>query len=519
MPFAPRVLALAFIPLLSRALAAQDNPEEILKPSVVAIRNDECAGTGMFLNESGLILTNAHVACSPLPYRVHAMATVKGGLKEVVFRKVALVGFHQEYDLALLRIDPAEHDAKVKPVTAAPGHPAVRERVWAMGFPGDHDQGRSKVLTWGEVRSNNRDFYGERYYELDISVFHGNSGGPLTNGKGEVLGVITILVSEGALAIPIEAARADRFGPLKDRAPNRTISLRLTSEADKLLQRSADGSSLMQALMLYQKALLWDAGNAGLYGKVGKFNLAARRYDAAAAYLVRSVQLQPWPDKPEVYLDLGLAFAGLKREEEARAAWGEGIQKFPLDNSALWGAMGAALEKSRHYFESACCARIALHTFSDRAADLNALYQRVEGKLSAEESGKLRDLETGIDSHLIRLGAEAGRARREGKAFMTPEAEKLLGAFDGVQQETPRGGATPSLPVRRDDRKPADASSLSDAELDARFVQVRFEVAKEHVRAGRKEKAIEILEDVVRSYPRHPETERARLLLQLLRKS
>jgi tetratricopeptide (TPR) repeat protein len=519
MPFAPRVLALAFLPLLSRALAAQDNPEEILKPSVVAIRNDECAGTGMFLDDSGLILTNAHVACSPLPFRVHALATVKGDLKEVVFRKVTLVGFHHEYDLALLKIEPAEHDAKVKPVTAAPGHPAVRERVWAMGFPGDHDHGRSKVLTWGEVRSTNRDFYGDRYYELDISINHGNSGGPLTNGKGEVLGVVTILVSAGALAIPIEAAKADRFGPLKERAPNRTISLRLITEAEQLLQRASDGSSIPQALTLYREALLWDAGNAGLYGKVGKFYLAARRHDAAAAYLARSVQLQPWPETPEVYLDLGLAFAGLRKEEEARAAWGEGAQKFPLDNSALWGAMGAALEKSRHYFESACCARIALHTFSDQSADLNALYQRVEGKLSAEESGKLRDLETGINNHLTRLGAEAERARREGRIYMTPEAEKLIGAFDGVQQETPRGGGPPPLPVRQDARTPAPAPPLGDAELDARFVQVRFEVAKEHVRAGRKEKAIEILEDVVRSYPKHPEAERARLLLQLLRKS
>src|SRR6476620_3916227 len=119
MPFAPRVLALALLLLICRPLAAQDNPEEILKPSVVAIRNDECAGSGMFLDDSGLILTNAHVACSPLPYRVHALATVKRVVKEVVFRKVAVLGFHPEYDLALLKVDLAEQDATVKPVAIA----------------------------------------------------------------------------------------------------------------------------------------------------------------------------------------------------------------------------------------------------------------------------------------------------------------------------------------------------------------------------------------------------------------
>jgi len=96
MSSAPRVLVPTLLILLSRSLAAEENPEEILKPSVVAIRNDECAGSGMFIDDSGLILTNAHVACSPLPYRVHALATVKRVMKEVVFRKVAVLGFHPE---------------------------------------------------------------------------------------------------------------------------------------------------------------------------------------------------------------------------------------------------------------------------------------------------------------------------------------------------------------------------------------------------------------------------------------
>ena len=514
MSFAPRLLAPALLLLLSRALAAQDNPEEILKPSVVAIRNDECAGSGMFIDDSGLILTNAHVACSPLPYRVHALATVKRVVKEVVFRKVEVLGFHAEYDLALLKVDLAEQDATVKPVAIASGPPAIRERVWAMGFPGDHEKGRAKVLTWGEVRSTQREFYGDRYYEMDISVYHGNSGGPLANSKGEVLGVITILVQTGALAIPIGEAKPGNFGPLRNRVPNRAMSLDLITKADKLLKGGTDPSSGAQAVMMYEEALLWDASNASLYTRVGKINLESGRYAAAAAYFIRSVQLQPWPDKAEVYLDLGVAFSGMKKDDEARAAWSEGLQKFPLDNSTLWGAMSLALERERRYFEAASCARIALRTFNGRAGDLNALFQRVEGKLSAEEMTKLRDLESGIDGHLSRLNAEAGRARREGKAFMTPEGEKVIGSIDGVRQEARNVGTG-----RLEPAPPARTPVYSDAELDARFVRGRIEVAKEHVRSGHPEKAIEILDDVVRSYPTHPETEPAKLLLKLLRKS
>jgi len=514
MLFLKRWLALALLPLLTTPLSGQDDPEEFLKSSVVAIRNDECSGSGMFLDETGLILTNAHVACSPLPFRVHALATVDGTLQEVVFRKVALIGFHPEYDLALLRIDPAERNAKVRPVVTASAPPAIRERVWAMGFPGDHNGGKTKVLTWGEVRSTDRDFYGDRYYELDISVYHGNSGGPLSNNKGQVLGVVTILLEEGVLAIPIGEAKPDRFGPLKNRAPNRSISTRLVAQADKLLEEPGSPAERIQAVRMYAQALLWDAGNASLYSKVGQLNLAARRHSAAAAYLVRSVQLQPWPDKPDVYRDLGLAFAGMKKAEEARAAWTEGLKKFPADGSALWGERAAALERERHYYEAARCARIALHTFSDQAGDVNALYKRVEARLTPAEAADLRNLESHLDDHLGRLRADADQARRDGKPFMTPEAEKFLSGFEGVQQEVRSPETRKAVPAPE-----ATAPEYSDEELTARFVRGRVEVAKENVRSGRTEQAVEILEDVLATYPSHPESEAARLLLKLLRKT
>lgn len=504
-------LALATLTLLASAAVAQDNPEDVLRPSVVAIRNEECFGSGMFMDAAGLILTNAHVVCSPLPYRVHALAMVKGASKEVVFNKVSLLGFHPEYDLALIRIDPSECDATVTPVTIAPSPPAIRERVWAMGFPSDHDQGKTKVLSWGEVRDTNRDFFGDRYLDLDISVYHGNSGGPLSNNKGQVLGVITILEQEGALAIPIGAAKPESFGPLKNRAPNRTISSHLVREAEKLMDGAPAARSVERAVVLYVEALLWDPGNALLYTKVGQINLTYGRAAPAVAYFVRSLQLQPWPEKPELYRDLGTAFAGIKKYDEAIAAWREGLFKFPLDNAFLWGELGVTLEREKKFYEAACCARFALRTYSKNAGDMNGLYKRVEGKLNAGELSHLRDLESHIDDHLGRLRADSDRARRDGKAYMTPEAEKAIGAYEGVQKEE----GDPGRRGLRTEQKPL---VLSDDELSVRFIRGRIEVAKEHVRGGRPQLAIDILEDVVSSYPRHPETEGARLFLKLLRK-
>ena len=60
---------------------------------------------------------------------------------------------------------------------------------------------------------------------------------------------------------------------------------------------------------------------------------------------------------------------------------------------------------------------------------------------------------------------------------------------------------------------------IPETELDARFIHGRIEVAREYLRNGKIDKAAEILEDVVRTYPIHPETDAARLALKLLKRS
>ena len=66
--------SLAFAILASGAEAQQDREKRAwnsVAPSVVGIQNDEGWGTGMILDEKGLILTNAHVMTSPLPCSVY----------------------------------------------------------------------------------------------------------------------------------------------------------------------------------------------------------------------------------------------------------------------------------------------------------------------------------------------------------------------------------------------------------------------------------------------------------------
>lgn len=504
-------LALAIATTLASPLAAQESVDDKLKSSVVRIGNEETSGSGMFLDADGLILTNAHVACSPLPFLVQAIVKVNGRAKEVTFSKVTLLGFHPSYDLALLRIDPTETGGSVKPVTLATALPVSGERVWAIGFPGDYERGKLKVATWGEMRSTSSDFYGLSYFQVDISVWHGNSGGPLCNDKGEVIGVVTAMGSDGkAFAVPIAAMKPEKFGPLKDRYPNREVSSLLLDHAEQQLKSEGPTSHVMH---LFETALLWDSGNAGLYSKVGQLNLKGDRYPSAVAYLTRSLQMQPWPEKTETYRSLGMALVSLRKADDALAVFREGLDKFPLDNAELWGDIATILEKQKLPVEAAYSARVALKTFSGHPGEMNEIYRRSHASLSPPDLTRLQDMESDLDNHLARLRAAADKARRDGKAFMNAEAQRVIANMAGVQKETLNPGLG-----RIEVGKPSTVK-MSDQELDIRFIRNRIEVAKEHVRSGKVDQGVEILEDLIKTYPSHPETEAARLALKIFKRN
>jgi|SRR5579862_1752509 len=507
-------LTVAILSSLLSPATAQETVEDKLRPSVVQIRNDECFGSGMFVDADGLILTNAHVACSPLPFRVDAFALVDGRFRDVTFTKVKLLGFHPEYDLALLRVDPEEVGSTIRPATLTKAAPIPGERVWAIGFPSDHDRGKAKVATWGEMRSPNKDFYGMPYLSADISVYHGNSGGPLCNEKGQVLGVVTAFTAGGALSVPISAFRPERFGPLKARNPNREISSFLLEQAEDLIKENGSANPSPQLMRYYETALLWDSGNASLYARVGQLNQVAGRYAAAVAYLTRSLQMQPWPEKAETYRSLGIALLGLKKEEDAVAVLREGLKKFPLDSSELWGDLATALEKGKRPLEAAFSARMALKTYSTHSKDMNEIYRRCQGALDRVDLDRLRDMERDLDGHLGRLRAESDKARREGRSFLHADAEKVIATMTGVQQEIIGTGQERVAP-----RAPVAPAKIPDEELDLRFIRGRLDVAKEYLRNGRQEKAVEILEDLIRTYPANPETDAARLALKLAQRN
>jgi S1-C subfamily serine protease len=166
-------------------------------------------GSGFVLDKQGHILTNNHV--------IDNAQTVEVTLSDKKKYKATVVGVDKNHDLALLQIKDA---ANLTPATLAESsNLVVGQRVYAIGnpfgFSGTMTRGIISAIRSVEMPSGNRI---DDAIQTDASVNPGNSGGPLLNSRGEVIGITTLIASNpngGAdqsagigFAIPIQTAKA-----------------------------------------------------------------------------------------------------------------------------------------------------------------------------------------------------------------------------------------------------------------------------------------------------------------------
>lgn len=158
--------------------------------SVFVIYSGNSLGSGFALGEN-CIVTNAHVIDDPNGITVK---TYSGDMYPA-----AVLGISDQADIAVL-IVPDAHFPYLD--IADPSAMKTGDDIYAIGAP----RGMAYTLTKGSISARERIIADQAYIQIDAPINQGNSGGPLMNDAGQVLGMNTLKLSDSegiGLAIPI----------------------------------------------------------------------------------------------------------------------------------------------------------------------------------------------------------------------------------------------------------------------------------------------------------------------------
>jgi len=165
------------------------------------------SGSGSIIDESGLVLTNAHV--------ISEASKIYISLSDGSQYEAKVVGTDAENDLAVLKFDPPKN---IKLTVIKLGDSAnlkVGQRVLAIGNP----FGLERTLTDGIVSAlkrpiqNDKNIIIKNMIQTDTAINPGNSGGPLLDTQGRMIGINTMIYSTSGssagvgFAVPVNTAK------------------------------------------------------------------------------------------------------------------------------------------------------------------------------------------------------------------------------------------------------------------------------------------------------------------------
>src|SRR6266478_621314 len=353
----PQLALALFVFTTAQVARAQESLPALVrrvKPSVVSVltydaKNEPLiSGSGFFVRP-GEVVTNLHVSSGARRVEIH---TLEG--KGRTYPVAGTLAVDDEADLALLKVElPAERS---RPLSLSAALPEEGEQVFVIGNPlrleGSVSNGIVSAVR--EVPDVGR------VIQITAPVSHGHSGSPLLNMRGQVVGIVTVKVTNGQnINLALAAARIanlrrgsllsfDQIGAKNKSVtqPELLAELWYRGGIDSLWLGNYDSALNYfetaanrnprrpetwiqigyckvkqgrndEAIRAYQRALALRPTSAEAYNKLGDAHYYAGRFNQAIDAYKHAARLRP--DQPEAYYNLGLAYLEIGDRDSAMA--------------------------------------------------------------------------------------------------------------------------------------------------------------------------------------------------------
>jgi len=197
--------------------------------------NSKASGSGFFLTTNGIIATNAHVVEGASNIDV----TISNEVGVFTYKAKVLLTDNKN-DVALLQIV----DDSFKGLSSIPygvtENSDVGSKVFTIGYPLNDVMGSNYKVTDGIISAISGIGDDMRYYQISVPLQPGNSGGPLFNKEGNIIGITSAKLNEKAVGTQIEnvnyAIKSSYLLNLYNMLPNTTKLSTISQVASKELQ-------------------------------------------------------------------------------------------------------------------------------------------------------------------------------------------------------------------------------------------------------------------------------------------